>query len=137
MISRLGASNIVVDAVAFSPGKSQVVDDLKHGSGGPGLMGLIFMAVQAMRKNAPKEFAAMSGGEYINFTTQKGFDRSLGMLANHVHNGYLLSFQPHAAPGKTLEPGLHEITVDVPDYKTTVRHRESYWYDGVAVVSGP
>ncbi len=131
VIARLGSSNIVVDAVAFSLGKSAVLEDLKHGDGATGgLIGLIFMAVQAVRKNAPKEFASLSGGEYINFTTQKGFDRSLGSLANHVHNGYLLSFQPRAAPGSTLEPGLHDITVEVPDYKGSVRHRESYWYGG-------
>jgi len=125
VIARLGRSNIVVDAVAFSPGKSAVLEDLKHSDGAAGgMMGMIFMAVQALRKNAPKEFARLSGGEYINFTTQKGFDRSLGGLANHVHNGYLLSFQPH---GDTT-PGLHKITVEVPDYKSTVKHRESYWY---------
>jgi len=125
VIERLGKSNIVVDAVAFSPGRSAVVEDLKHSNGAAGgPIGMILMAVQAVRKNAPKEFARMSGGEYINFATQKGFDRSLGGLANHVHNGYLLSFQPR---GDTT-PGLHKITVEVPDYKSTVRHRESYWY---------
>jgi VWFA-related protein len=130
VIERLGKSNIVVDAVTFSPGKSAVIEDLKHSDGAAGgPIGMILMAVQAVRKNAPKEFARMSGGEYINFTTQKGFDRSLGGLANHVHNGYLLSFQPH---GDT-SPGLHKITVGVPDYKSTVRHRESYWYGDVAV----
>jgi len=125
VIARLGRSNIVVDAVAFSPGKTEVLEDLKHSDGASGgIVGLIFMAVQAVRKNAPKEFARLSGGEYINFTTQKGFDRSLNGLANHVHNGYLLSFQPHG----DMTPGLHTITVEVPDYKDTVRHRESYWY---------
>ncbi len=126
VIARLGKSNIVVDAVAFSPGKTAILNDLKHNRGeSGGVIGLLFMAVQALRTNAPKEFARLSGGEYINFTTQKGFDRSLNGLTNHVHNGYLLSFQPH---GDTT-PGLHAITVDVPDYKTTVRHRQSYWYE--------
>jgi VWFA-related protein len=132
VIARLGKSNITVDSVAFSPGKTAVIEDLKHSDGAAGgPIGMIVMAVQALRKNAPKEFARMSGGEYINFTTQKGFDRSLGGLANHVHNGYLLSFQPH---GDT-SPGLHKITVEVPDYKSTVRHRESYWYGDVVVAA--
>ena len=135
VIARLGRSNIVVDAVAFSPGKTAILDDLKHNrgeSGGP--MGLLLMAVQALRKNAPKEFARLSGGEYINFTTQNGFDRSLNGLTNHVHNGYLLSFQPHGDP--TL--GMHAITVEVPDYKATVRHRQSYWYeDGATSPESP
>jgi VWFA-related protein len=132
VIARLGRSNIVVDAVAFSPGKTAILSDLKHSDGGTGgVIGLLLMAVQAMRTNAPKEFARLSGGEYINFTTQKGFDRSLGSLTNHIHNGYMLSFQPHAADGGAVTPGLHEITVEVPDYKTTVRHRQSYWYGDV------
>jgi VWFA-related protein len=126
VIARLGASNIVVDAVAFSPGKSQLLYELKHGSPAGAKTDwtpLLVMAVEAARKNAPKQFAGLSGGEYINFTTQKGFDRSLGSVANHVHNGYLLSFQPRG----DATPGLHAITVEVPDYKATVRHRESYW----------
>jgi VWFA-related protein len=133
-IARLGKSNIVVDSVAFSPAKTEVIEDLKHSDGASGgLIGLLLMAVQAVRKNAPKEFARLSGGEYINFTTEKGFDRTLGGLANHVHNGYMLSFQPH---GDTT-PGLHTITVEVPDYKDTVRHRESYWYGDVPAVTAP
>jgi VWFA-related protein len=126
VVARLCKSNIVVDAVAFSPAKSQLLYELKHGSppgAKPNWMPLLDMAVESARKNAPKEFAALSGGEYINFTTQKGFDRSLGSLANHMHNGYLLSFQPHG----DRSPGLHTITVEVPEYKATVRHRESYW----------
>jgi VWFA-related protein len=127
VISRLGKSNIVVDAVAFSPAKSQLLDEVKHG-GPPGAKTdwtpLLVMAIEAARKNAPKEFAELSGGEYINFTTQHGFDRSLGSLANHVHNGYLLSFQPR----DNAAPGLHTITVEVADYKATVRYRRSYWY---------
>jgi VWFA-related protein len=134
VIAKLGKSNIVVDAVSFSPGKTEVIEDLKHSDGASGgLVGLILMAVQAVRTNAPKEFARLSGGEYINFTTEKGFDRSLGGLANHVHNGYLLSFQPH---GDTT-PGLHKITVEVPDYKDSVRHRESYWYGDVPAAAVP
>ena len=40
------------------------------------------MAVNAVKHNAPKALAEQSGGEYIHFTTQKGFDKSLGMLSN-------------------------------------------------------
>lgn len=125
VIARLGRSNVVVDAVSFLPGKFSLKEDLKHSDGAAGgPIGLILMAVQAVRKNASKEFARLSGGEYMNFTTQKAFDRNLNFLTNHVHNGYMISFQPH---GDTT-PGMHKITVEVPDYKSTVRHRESYYY---------
>ncbi len=59
--------------VAFGPGKTEVLNDLKYG-GGSGPIGLLVMAENALKKNAAKELAALSGGEYINFTTQKGFD---------------------------------------------------------------
>lgn len=136
VIASLGRTNTVVDSVAFSPGKTEVLNDLKYG-GGSGPIGLLVMAVNAVKHNAPKALASESGGEYINFTTQKGFDKSLGTLSNHIHNYYLISFQPQpaapasgaaapAAPG--IAPGLHRITVRVPDYPDAqVRFRESYW----------
>jgi VWFA-related protein len=130
VIQELGRSNTVVDAVAFAPGRDEVVDDLKHGGGG-GVMSLLFMGVQALRKNAPKEFTRMSGGEYINFATQKGFDKGMVSLANHVHNFYMLSFAPRFPPDakeNAAAPGLHRITVKIPEYPSAiVRHRESYW----------
>lgn len=125
VIARLGRSNVVVDAVSFSPGRTAIKEDLKHSDGAAGgPIGMILMAVQALRKNASKEFANLSGGEYINFGSQKGFDRGLNFLTNHVHNGYMLSFQPRGDSA----PGMHKITVEVPDYKSTVRHREAYFY---------
>jgi len=131
VIHELGKSNTVVDAVAFSPGRDEMVDDLHHGGGG-GILSLLVMAVEAARKNAPKEFARLSGGEYINFATQKGFDQGMNTLSNHVHNFYMLSFVPRfpadMAGSGVAAPGLHKITVKIPDYpKATIRHRESYW----------
>jgi VWFA-related protein len=135
VIRELGSSNTVVDTVSFSPVKSQLVDEAEHGpppGAGINLIPLMVMAVEATRRNAPKEFAALSGGEYINFTTQHGFDRSLNTLSNHVHNYYLLSFVPEfpadALGSRAAAPGLHRLSVTVPDYSSaTVHHRESYW----------
>ena len=136
VISSLGLTNTVVDSVAFSPGKTEVLNDLRYG-GGSGPVGLLVMAVNALKHNAPKTLAEQSGGEYINFTTQKGFDKSLGALSNHIHNYYLISFQPASgtlptgAPSpSTTEPasGLHRITAKIPDYPDAHIHaRESYW----------
>jgi VWFA-related protein len=125
VIADLGSSNTVVDAVTFAPGRNEIVNDLKYG-GGSGPIGLLVMAVNAVKKNAAKELAALSGGEYLNFTSQKSFDGNLHQLSNHIHNYYLLSFQPHADPGAT--PGLHSLRVKVPDYPDArIRTRESYW----------
>jgi VWFA-related protein len=85
----------------------------------------LLLIVNALRQNAASELASLSGGEYINFTTQKGFDRGLQRLSNHVHNYYLLSFQPSA----TANLGLHTLRVRVPDYPDAViQTRASYWY---------
>jgi len=119
VVAALGRTNTVVDSVAFGPGKTEVLNDLKYG-GGSGPIGLLIMAVNALRKNAAHELAALSGGEYINFTTQKGFD--------HVHNYYLLSFQPHAEANGEPSPGMHKIRVRVPDYPDArLQFRESYF----------
>ncbi len=132
VISSLGRTDTVVDSVAFSPGKTEALNDLKYG-GGSGPIGLLVMAVNAVKHNAPKALASQSGGEYINFTTQKGFDRSLGTLSNHIHNYYLISFQPQPAPptpgvAPVSPSGLHTITVKIPDYPDAhIRARESYW----------
>jgi hypothetical protein len=127
VIAALGRTNTVVDSVAFGPGKTEILNDLKYG-GGSGPIGLLVMAVNALKKNAAHELAALSGGEYINFTTQKGFDEGLHQLSNHVHNYYLLSFQPHAEANGEPSQGMHRIRVMIPDYPDArVRFRESYF----------
>ena len=130
VIEALNRSNTMVDAVAFSPGRDAMVEDIKTGDGATGsFIGLIGMAIQALRKNAPKEFARETGGEYINFASENGFDRSLNTLANRIHNGYQLSFAPHFPSGSLgAEPGLHTIAVHVTNYPDAiVQHRSSYW----------
>ncbi len=127
VIAELGRTNTVVDSVAFSPGKTEILNDLRYG-GGSGPVGLLVMAVNAMKKNAAHELAALSGGEYINFTTQKGFDKGLLQLSNHLHNYYLLSFQPHSEGGAAPAAGMHSIRVKIPDYPDArIRFRESYF----------
>jgi len=127
VVAALGLTNTVVDSVAFGPGKTEVLNDLKYG-GGSGPIGLLIMAVNALKKNAAHELAALSGGEYTNFTTQKGFDQGLQQLTNHVHNYYLLSFQPHAEANGEPSPGMHKIRVKVPDYPAArVQFRENYF----------
>ncbi len=130
VIEALNRTNTVIDALTFSPGREEIVEDLKTGDGAEmGAVGLILMALQALHKNAPKEFARETGGEYINFSSENGFDRSLNTLANRVHNGYALSFQPHFLPGSPGSiAGLHRLIVRVPKYPdAVVEHREAYW----------
>jgi VWFA-related protein len=136
VVADLGRTNTVVDSVAFGPGKTEILNDLKYG-GGSGPIGLLVMAVEALKKNAAHELAALSGGEYINFTTQKGFDEGLHQLTNHIHNYYLLSFQPYAEANGAPSAGMHRIRVRIPDYPDArVRFRESY-FSGELDASAP
>jgi VWFA-related protein len=137
VVATLGRTNTVVDSVAFGPGKTEVMSDLKYG-GGSGPLGLLVMAVNALKKNASHELAALSGGEYINFTTQKGFDEGLHQLSNHVHNYYLLSFQPHTEANGKPSPGMHTIRVKIPDYPDArIRFRESYFAGELDAAAAP
>jgi hypothetical protein len=49
-------------------------------------------------------------------------------FSNHVHNRYLLSFEP-----KSPRPGLHQIRVRLKDpaRNETVLFRSNYWAGGV------
>jgi VWFA-related protein len=128
VVADLGRTNTVVDSVSFNPGKTEAFNSLFHGQWGPGPIGLLVMAVEALKKNVPKTLSSLSGGEYINFTTQKGFDNGLGQLSNHIHNYYLLSFQPHGPNGATPASGMHALSVKIPDYPDArIRARESYF----------
>jgi VWFA-related protein len=124
LIAQLGRSNTVVDAVAYHPGKNETMEDLKHFQGGRGPLGTIVQAIQGMKKNTAKSVAALSGGDYIDFSDRKGFDRGIDSLTNRVHNYYLLSF-PVATDA---EAGLHTIEVTVPQYpKADIRARRNYY----------
>ncbi len=128
VIAALGRSNTVVDAVSFSPGKSSIYESVVHGKYGPGVLGLLVMSVQALRKNVPQTLAELSGGEYTDFLTQHGFDRDVHQLTNHIHNFYLISFVPSGANGAVPTPGLHSIKVKVPDYpEARLRFRVAYY----------
>ena len=84
----------------------------------------LLLIVNALEGNVASEIASLSGGEYMNFTTQKGFEASLQRVGNQIHNYYLLSFKPSGDSG----PGLHSLRVKVPDHKDAViQTRKNYW----------
>jgi len=119
--------NTVVYALAFSPSTSQILDPYRGGSASAGntadLLAPLIMAGQAMRKNIPKAIAEMTGGEYSVFRTRAGFDSGMTDFDNHLHDRYLLSFQP-----KEPKPGLHEVRVKLREMKgATVLARNNYW----------
>jgi VWFA-related protein len=80
--------------------------------------------INALEANTASELASLSGGEYINFTTQRGFEDGLQRISNHIHDYYLLSFKPSSSP--TLS--LHTLNVRVPGYPDAIiQTRKSYW----------
>jgi VWFA-related protein len=84
----------------------------------------IQLIIGALKANTASELASLSGGEYVNFTTQKGFEDGLQRISNHIHDYYLLSFKPSSSPILTL----HALSVRVADHPDAVIHtRKSYW----------
>jgi hypothetical protein len=82
------------------------------------------LVIKALRGNTASELASLSGGEYMEFATQKGFENNLQRISNQIHNYYLLSFKPPNTP--TF--GLHSLRVRIPDYPDAViQTRKNYW----------
>jgi VWFA-related protein len=118
VVRSLGDSNVVAYTLAFSPSKSNVLDTLRGNNNpdlhpeqtevheNPDLLAPLLLVGQATRKNSAKTIAAMSGGEYQQFDSGKQFDLRMNDFSNHLHNRYLLSFQP-----KNPHPGLHQLRV--------------------------
>jgi hypothetical protein len=80
-----------------------------------------------MKKNIPKAIAAMTGGEYELFSSRRSFETRMNSFSNHLHNRYLLSFEP-----RNPHPGLHRVRVHLkdPDQAQTVLFRTNYWAGG-------
>jgi VWFA-related protein len=134
VVAAIGNSNTVVYALAFSPSLSQVLDtergsnhDEAYWDAPPDIIGTLLMARQAMRKNTTKTIAAMTGGEYVSFTSRKAFETRLVDFTNHLHSRYVLSFEPQRP-----HPGLHKIEVRLkqPEGGVSILSRTSYWAMG-------
>lgn len=130
-VAAVGQANVMMYALAFSPGISNILDtgrgtnkDEMHN--GVNFLDLADRIAQAMRKNVPSTVTSMTGGEYELFTTRKKFEVRMNDFTNHLHSRYLLSFAP-----KDPGPGLHQLRVRLKDpSKGTVLARTSYWAEG-------
>jgi VWFA-related protein len=134
VITLVGVTNTAVYALPFSPSLSQVLDTERGGNrdeaywnASPDIQGALVMARHALKKNIPKAIAAMTGGEYDLFSSRKGFETRMNSFSNHLHNRYLLSFEP-----KNPRPGLHQIRVRLKDPAApgTLLFRRNYWASG-------
>jgi VWFA-related protein len=126
LVERIGTSNTLVLSLTFSPTKAGLMEWGKGNAEGGSSINLLvplMMAIAAVHKNAAREIAVMSGGEYAAFTREKGFQDRVDELASHARNRYILSFHP-----TDLTTGLHTIQVKLNnDYNARVVARASYW----------
>jgi len=130
VVSLIGGSNATVYCLTFSPSLSQVLDtergrnrDEAYWNAPPDVTAPFLMARQSMRKNAAKAIASQTGGEYELFESHKRFETRMMDFTNHLHNRYVLSFEP-----RNPTPGLHRLRVRLKDTGTaTVLARSSYW----------
>jgi len=125
----IGLTNTLVYALPFSPYISQQLDTARGSNKdewgtGVDILEKLAAARQAMRHNAAKTLATMTGGEYELFVARSGFEGNVASFANHLHSRYLLSFEP-----KDPHPGLHRIQVRLkhPAGNQTLLFRTTYW----------
>lgn len=125
LIRRIGSSDVLVLSVSFSPARAELLHDVKDSGENRTMspISALIMAVQAFKKNAAKEVARMSGGEYATFTGDKRFEERVAEAAKHARNRYLITFSPSDST-----PGLHAIRVrTAQDYGARVVARANYW----------
>ncbi len=129
VVRKIGRSDVVVYSLAFSPGRSDALD-FSHPGGDIDLLSPLMMAIAAVHKNTAAAIPQMTGGQYLRFDRGKQLDSEIGMLANQVHNRYMLSFQP-----SDPKPGLHALTVELTHpLEARVLARASYWAAGPPAV---
>ena len=125
LVQHIGASNILVLSLSYSPAAAEFLHDLGDSGGNRtmNMLSTLLMVTQAMKKNVARELARLSGGEYATFTRDKALEEHLSELAQRVHNRYILSFQP-----QNPAPGLHTLHVTLTeDYDAEVIARTNYW----------
>ncbi|MGO8720164.1 MAG: VWA domain-containing protein [Acidobacteriaceae bacterium] len=123
VLRKIGQSDVIVYSLAFSPAREDLFDFSPPAGNGAHLLPLVKMAVAALRKNTAAAIPHMTGGQYLRFDSGKQLDNEMGMLANQVHNRYILSFQP-----SDEKPGMHLLSVKLTrPLDVRVLARTSYW----------
>jgi VWFA-related protein len=137
VVRELGETNTAIYSVTFSAEKTaarQAFKDPPHlnkplhvGEGDYqayfDLSEPLRLILGAMSKNTSSEVATLSGGEWSSFDNAQELTQDLGVLTNHLHNSYVLSFTPTSS-----EPGLHTIKVRLAHHpELLVSARSNYW----------
>lgn len=124
LVEQIGASNTLVLSLTWSPAKAEFLQDLQNpGAAGVDLIRMAILAVNAMKANAAKSLAVMSGGEAMSFGSENSFEERVSEMASHARNRYMLSFHPTG-----LTPGLHLLQVQLQaNVPGKVVARTDYW----------
>ena len=123
VIRKIGQSDVVVYSLAFSPGREDALQFSPPEGSGFQLLPVLKMAIAALKKNTAAAIPHMTGGQYLRFNSGKQLDRQIAMLANQVHNRYMLTFHP-----SDLTEGLHVLDVKLRQpLDVKVLARASYW----------
>lgn len=130
VVRKIGQSDVIVYSLAFSPGREDAHEFSPPEGDTANLLAPIMMAIAALKKNSAAAIPHMTGGQYLRFNSGKQLDRQIAMLANQVHNRYMITFQP-----SDLTPGLHTLKVRLRQpLDVKVLARASYWATSPAAV---
>jgi VWFA-related protein len=117
LIRSISLANISVYGLTFTAPRKDLLGRLWS-------INPLAMTASAMQKNALEALAQLTGGDFYRFDTEKSFEDRVDEIANHIHNSYCLTFQPHDPV-----PGFHSLQVDVRRSRTTiVAARSGYWF---------
>jgi len=145
VLQTLNETNTAIYSLTFSAEKASIRQAFRepahlnppiagHGQNYFDLGAPLSLAIGAMRTNLCAEVASLSGGEASSFDNRLEIERDLAVLANHLHNTYMLSFAP-----SSTALGLHRIGVRLLDHPDlVVSARNAYWaVDSVPVPATP
>jgi VWFA-related protein len=123
VVRQIGQSDVIVYSLAFSPGREDAHEFSPPEGDSANLLAPVMMAVAALKKNTAAAIPHMTGGQYLRFNSGKQLDNQIGMLANQVHNRYMITFQP-----SDQKPGLHLLNVKLRQpLEVRLLARTSYW----------
>jgi VWFA-related protein len=130
VLRKIGQSDVIVNSLAFSPGREDALEFSAPAGNGFQILPALKMAIAALKKNTAAAIPQMTGGEYLRFNNGKQLDRHISMLANQVHNRYMITFQP-----SDHTPGLHVLKVTLRQaMDVKVLARTSYWATSPATI---
>lgn len=101
LIDDASSSDVSIYSFSFRSGDGQLFGRLRS-------LNPLDVATNAMRKNAGAALAGLTGGEFVRFNSEAGFENCVERVANHIRNRYILTFEPSHA-----QPGLHTVQVSV------------------------